>query len=110
MPNFRAKSLFSNAPPSPIGDTQRCHPARGPPRQGMCGNRLHLGAANGFFFVRRSAASSARPCRITGGCARASALTRHGEAAMIEKLGFAAPRPYQYQTYRARRAYHARPR
>jgi hypothetical protein len=37
-------------------------------------------------------------------------LTRHGEAAMIEKLGFATPRPYQYQTYRARRAYHARPR
>ena len=71
---------------------------------------FHLGAANGFFFVRRSAASSARPCRITGGCARASALTRHGEAAMIEKLGFTTPRPYEYQTYRARRAYHARPR
>ena len=29
---------------------------------------------------------------------------------MIEKLGFTTPRPYQYQTYRARRAYHARPR
>jgi hypothetical protein len=27
-------------------------------------NLLNLGAANGFFFVRRSAASSARPCRI----------------------------------------------
>jgi hypothetical protein len=29
MPNSRAKSLFSNVPPSPIGDTQRCHPAIG---------------------------------------------------------------------------------
>jgi hypothetical protein len=37
-------------------------------------------------------------------------LTRPGEAAMIEKLGFTTPRPYQYQTYRAQRAYHARPR
>jgi hypothetical protein len=64
------------------------------PAAGDVWNLLNLGAANGFFFVRRSAASSARPCRITGGCARASALhVMVGGDDREARLHHAAPLP-----------------